>query len=168
MFEFGVAGYEPEWLSGGNDIARRHGGRLRALAGRVLTRVWLVWDVRGGEWFRDGPVLFDFAGEQVEIVHRAFDDISLSWNTIDPGRPVHWPDFDLEWRPEPLAELRPLPGRRLTEAGLLEWTGTDAARGSVSVSFVLAGDRVTVFNALDENGLHFGPPHPLERPHGLG
>ncbi|GGN64279.1 hypothetical protein GCM10011579_033520 [Streptomyces albiflavescens] len=165
MFDFGIAGYQPAWLSGCSDMVREHGHRLRDLAGRTLTRVWMVWDLHDDEWFCDCPVLFDFEGEQVEINHHKLGDLSLTWNTIDPTRPVRWPDFDLEWRSEPLSELEALRGLVLKGAELLEWTCRDAAQGNVDVSFAFETGRVTVFNALDENGLSFDSPRPSQRSH---
>lgn len=32
--------------------------------------------------------------------------LSLTWNAIDPCRPVGWTGFDLEWRPDALPELQ--------------------------------------------------------------
>ncbi|MFC4494919.1 hypothetical protein ACFPA8_12315 [Streptomyces ovatisporus] len=159
MFDFGIGGYRPVWLNGRGEVTREHGLRLRGLVGRTLTRVWMVWDRQDDEWFCDCPVLFDFDGEQVEINHQKLDDLSLTWNTVDPARPLLWPEFDLQWRPEPLPGLRALRGLPLGGVELLEWTGRDAAQGSVDVSFVFEADRrATVFNALDENGLTFDPP----------
>lgn len=69
MFDFGIVGYQPVWLNHRSDVVREHAHRLRGLAYRTLTRVWMVWDLQGDEWFCDCPVLFDFDGEQVEIRH---------------------------------------------------------------------------------------------------
>ncbi|MBC9718781.1 hypothetical protein H9Y04_40265 [Streptomyces sp. TRM66268-LWL] len=167
MFDFGIAGYEPLWLNGRSDLVRAHAHRLRGLAGRTLTCVWMVWDREDDEWFCDGPVLFDFDGEQVEINHQKFDDLSLTWNTVDPGAPVRWPDFDLQWRADPLPGLPALRGLRLAGVELLEWAVRDMAQGNVDISFVFETGRVTVFNALDENGLSFAPPGRHQRIHPL-
>ncbi|WP_137991337.1 hypothetical protein [Streptomyces vilmorinianum] len=167
MFDFGIAGYQPSWLNRRSDVVREHGHRLSGLAGRTLTRVWMVWDRQDDEWFCDCPVLFDFEGEQVEINHQKFDDLSLTWNTIDPGDPVRWSGFDLQWRAEPLLGLSALRGLSLRGVDLLEWTGRDLAQGNVEVSFVFATSRVTVFNALDENGLSFAPPDRNQQSHPL-
>lgn len=51
---------------------------------------------------------------------------------------------------------------------LLEWTGRDVAVGTVAVSFVFAGGRVTVHNALDENGIELAEPDPRWRRHHVG
>jgi hypothetical protein len=42
---------------------------------------------------------------------------------------------------------------------LLEWTDEDMAPGVVAVSFAFPdARRVTIYNALDENGMEFGLP----------
>ncbi|WP_431903854.1 hypothetical protein [Nonomuraea sp. bgisy101] len=93
MFDFGIPGYRAEWLSGRSAIAAAHGNRLARLTGRRLTRALLVWDIDEDEWFADCPVILDFEGEQVEIEHRKFDKLSITWNTIDPAGSPDWPDF---------------------------------------------------------------------------
>ncbi|WP_226874562.1 hypothetical protein [Microbispora sitophila] len=45
MFDFGIPGYQPRWLSGREEIAAAHGPRLAHLAGRRLTRALMVWDI---------------------------------------------------------------------------------------------------------------------------
>ncbi|MEU4094224.1 hypothetical protein [Streptomyces sp. NPDC026673] len=158
MFDFGIEGYRPRWVSGREAVERGHGDRLRALAGRTLTGVWLVWDAGEDEWFCDCPVLFDFDGEQVEVNHNKLDELSLTWNSVDPRRPLDWFDFDLRWRAEPLPGLRALLGRRLTRVDLDEWQVQDVPSRTVDITFVFDDTRVRVFNALDENGLDIGPP----------
>ncbi|MFE6844677.1 hypothetical protein [Streptomyces sp. NPDC057686] len=165
MFDFGIEGYRPHWLNDPGLVARTHGPRLRALSGRTLTQVWTVWDLVDDEWFRDCPVLLDFDDVQVEVNHRKFDDLSLTWNTINPRRPVSWTGFDLEWRSEALPGLQMLRGMTLRGAELLEWIVGNVAGSTADVSFVFPDARLTVFNALDENGLTFDPPGPDQRVH---
>ncbi|MEU7295713.1 hypothetical protein AB0A76_21250 [Streptomyces exfoliatus] len=165
MFDFGIAGYQPAWSDGRSHVVQEHGHRLRGLTGRTLTRVWMVWDLRNDEWFCDCPVLFDFDGQQVEIHHHKLGDLSLTWNMIDPTHPIRWPGFDLQWRPEPFPGLQALRGLPLKGVELLEWIGGDVAQGNVDISFAFETGRVTVFNALDENGVSFDPPGPSQRSH---
>jgi hypothetical protein len=151
---FGIRDYRADWQPG-RDAAAAHGKHLARLAGRTLTHAWLLWDVHDDEWFADAPVLLDFEGEQLEIQHRKFDDLSLTWNTVTPDtNPFPWADFTLRWRNDVVAGS----GEAVSAVELLEWRGQDMARGMVAVSIVLAHGRVTVHNALDENGLAFGPP----------
>jgi hypothetical protein len=75
---------------------------------------------------------------------------------------VNWPtsdDFQLAWRADALG-LDALRGRVLQEVALLEWIGEDAALGMVAVWFGFPNGQVTIYNALDENGLSFDSPQP--------
>ncbi|MEU8381402.1 hypothetical protein [Streptosporangium sp. NPDC048865] len=170
MFDFGIAGYKPVWLRGRSAVFAAHGRRLALLKGRRLTRALLVWDLDESAWFCDGLVLLDFEGEQVEIVHHKFDEISITWNTVDPAQPLNWAGqaFRLAWRGDTPDELAALAGQRLHALELLEWDGEDLAKGMVAVSFVFPDGRVTIYNALDENGMEFGLPDPRYTRHGLG
>ncbi|MEU4834319.1 hypothetical protein [Streptosporangium sp. NPDC023615] len=160
MFDFGISGYRPAWLSGSSVVAAAHGGRLAMLEGRRLTRALLVWDLDEDAWFPDGLVLLDFEGEQVEIVHQKFDEISITWNTVDPAQPLDWAGegLRLTWRGDEPDELVSLRGRRVRAVELLEWTGDDMAQGAVAVGFLFSHGRLTIYNALDENGMEFGDP----------
>ncbi|MEV6560492.1 hypothetical protein AB0M22_32560 [Nocardia sp. NPDC051756] len=177
MAYFDIEGYQPQWLSGRREIADAHGRRLQALLGRRLTRAWLAWDRDDDQWFADGPVLLDFDGEQVELNHQKFDDLSITWNTVDPIEQATWsngddddPDvhtFHLSWRHDTRPELVALEGQQLQAIELLEWAGRNVADGMVAVSFIFADDRVTISNGMDENELEFGAPLAEYRSHQL-
>lgn len=139
------------------------------LEGRRLTQTFVVWDLEDDAWFSDGLVLLAFEGEQVEIVHQKFDELSITWNTVDPSQPLDWGGeaFRLAWRPDLPGDLAELRGQRLQDVELLEWTGEDMARGTVAVSFAFPDGRVTIYNALDENGMEFGLPDRRYAPHRL-
>ncbi|MET0132811.1 MAG: hypothetical protein ABW215_04375 [Kibdelosporangium sp.] len=183
MFDFGVPGYRPQWLNGLRTVTAAHGDRLHALAGRPLTHLWLVWDLGDDTWFADCPVLVDFGGAQIEINNQKFDDLSITWNTVDPGRPMAWPrsedPYDFERRaergqpgpgqPEPEWQDRTPPelrGQPLQAAEFVAWAGPkgDMANGAVHVEFTLPGGGFTIFNALDENGIEYSLPAPRTGP----
>lgn len=173
MSYFDIQGYQPHWLNGLSATTAAHGPRLQTLTSRRLRRAWLLCDLDADEWFADGPVLLDFDGEQVEINHQKFDDLSITWNTVDPVRQPTWtygdwghPDdhvFHLGWRHGTRSELTALQAQPLQAVELLEYAGGDMADGMVAVSFAFPGGRVTVSNVLDENGLEFGEPQPSYR-----
>ena len=172
MFDFGLPGYRPQWLSGVADISSSHASGLRSLVGRTLTSSWLVWDLEDDAWFADCPVVLDFDGPQVAIHHRKLDDLSITWNGVDVhAAPVSWPgtepELQLAWRDDAVPALSALRGRQVTGVELLEWLGPDAASGMVAVSFILGDRMITVHNALDENGLAFDLPEPAYRVHRL-
>jgi hypothetical protein len=165
MFRFGIQGYRPRWLNGRDSITAAHGPRLAGLAGLTLQRAWLVWDLDADEWFTDAPVLMDFGAEQVEIDHQKFDDVSITWNTIDPSRAIEDSYFHLAWHAEPLPPLAELPGQALDHVELLEWAGDDVAHGSIAVGFDFRPTWLIIFNALDENGFEHHAPGPSYRRH---
>jgi hypothetical protein len=155
---FGIEGYQPVWRRGLASIRARHGRRLAGLVGRRLAHVWLLWDLDADEWFADAPVLLDFDGEQLDIQHQKFDEVSTTWVTADPNKPVSFLEFDLAWRSGATPDLRHLEGQHLREISLLEWQGGDMADGMVAVHLRFDDGQLTVYNALDENGLSFSPP----------
>ncbi|MFY1616317.1 hypothetical protein [Micromonospora sp. WMMD736] len=171
LFDFGIAGYQPVWLNGVDEIAARHGHRLRSLVGRRLTSSWLVWNDDPDEWFPDCPVVLDFTGERLEVNHQKFNDLSITWNSIDVTRGPEWPTsdgFQLRWRDDVHDVLAALRGQRLEAVTLLEWAGDDLAAGTVTVGLRFADGWLTVYNALDENGLGFGDLPSEYRRHPVG
>ncbi|MGW4249683.1 hypothetical protein [Nocardia sp. NPDC004722] len=175
---FGIQGYQPHWLAGRDAIESTHGRRLAGLVGSRLSAGWLVWNRETNAWFPDGPVLLDFDGEQVEIVHQKFDELSITWNGIDPIRFPVWPNdddnpeaygFQLAWRRDAVPALFAFEGQVLTAVDLLEYAGHpgDFAAGMVAVSFAFDDRRVTISNGLDENRLEFGGPSADYRRHQL-
>jgi hypothetical protein len=167
MFRFGIQNYRPHWLRGRDSITTSHGRRLARLAGLTLQHVWLLWDLTDDEWFTDAPVLLQFGDEQVEIDHQKFDDVSITWNTINPAQKIEDDFFHLAWRPEPLPPLTELPGQTLDHVELLEWSSgpNDMANGSIALGFNFPPAWLTIFNALDENGVSHDLPHPHYRRH---
>lgn len=167
-FNFGIPGYQPDWRHGISDIASRHAQRLRGLVGRRLTSTWVVWDDDDDSWFADCPMVLDFDEERLEINHQKFDDISITWCTIDVTRAPLWPTSDgfrLRWRDDAPASLAARHGQRLTEVELLEYVGGDMADGSVALGLRFADDWLTIYNALDENGIEVGEISPQYRRH---
>jgi hypothetical protein len=125
---FGIQRYQPQWRNSRHAVTQAHGRGLHALIGRRLTRSWLVWNRNDDKWFADCPVLLDFEGEQVEINHQKFDDLSITWNSINPSEPIIWTyddhteDFPLRWRDDACPRLAELNGQQLETSEVLEWT----------------------------------------------
>ncbi|RAO09377.1 hypothetical protein GUI43_03718 [Micromonospora noduli] len=130
-----------------------------------------MWEAEHDEWFADCPVVLDFAGERLEVNHQKFDDLSITWNSVDVTRPPVWStsdDFRLVWRDDAPAVLAALRGQRLEAVELLEWAGGDLADGSVAVGLRFSDGWLALYNPLDENGIAFGQLEPEYRRHRLG
>lgn len=91
----------------------------------------------------------------------------MGWNSLTSHGPVRWPGIDLRWRHNAVPALTSLHGQVVQKIELLEWRGNDAAQGMAAIGFVFPHSRVTVFNALDENGLSFTAHEPGYVPHPL-
>ncbi|MEV6371332.1 hypothetical protein AB0L86_31060 [Micromonospora musae] len=115
--------------------------------------------------------MLDFAGERLEVNDEKFDDLSITWGSVDVTRAPVWPTSDgfrLVWRDDVPAVSAARCGQRLTAVELLEWAGGDLADGTFAVGLRFADGWLTVYNALDENGLAFGQLKPQYRRHHLG
>lgn len=111
-------------------------------------------------WFADCPVVLDFDGERAELCHWKFDEISISWNSIDTTAVISgWEGFELtpRWSSAD-ARLEPFTGQELREVALLEWrpSGPDLAYGNIAVEFVFDAGRFRIANGLDENAIEVG------------
>ncbi|MEU7526690.1 hypothetical protein AB0A74_13230 [Saccharothrix sp. NPDC042600] len=168
----GIEGYEPRWLHGWRPTHDAHGDRLRGLVGRVLTRGRVAWDPPADRWVTECPVLLDFEGEQVEVNHKAATAMSITWNTIDPARPVVWNGHRWVWRDDVAPELVALRGRRVRAVDLLEWHVPDDVDDDevreVAVAFTIGDTELVVYNEADDTRLRTGPPTAWHRRHRLG
>ncbi|MER7366473.1 hypothetical protein [Nonomuraea wenchangensis] len=168
----GISGFEPTFLVGLEAIRDEHGSGLAGLSGRCLTGFAIVRFIEDGDWYADCPVVLDFDGVQVEICHSKFDELFISWNTIDTTAGITgWEWFELTpaWSSAD-ERLEPFIGRKLREAALLEWRPSrrDLAAGTLAVEFVFDTGRFPIANALDENSIEAGEPHPEWVRHPLG
>ncbi|WP_241832857.1 hypothetical protein [Amycolatopsis sp. CB00013] len=90
--------------------------------------------------------MVDFGDERLEITHWKFDELSLTWNRIDPVGKSSWDWGDpaepssLRWRQDVFPKLSALEGQVLQDVE---------------------------FNAPDENGLEYTEPDSSYRRHSL-
>jgi hypothetical protein len=145
---------------------RRNVESLRSVTGVIVDDAWVVWNRELDEWFADLPIVLQLAdGRRLEICWEKFDDLSLTWGTIDVSvEPTAWVEWPLEWRPHPLAPLAGVTGASLTEVfatGIRFETHDigypERTRSSVWLTtglwFGTGSGGLHVYNALDENGL---------------
>ncbi|MER5424162.1 hypothetical protein [Streptosporangium roseum] len=168
----GISGFEPTFLVGLEAIRDERGPGLAALGGRRLTGFAIVRFIEDGDWYAECPVVLDFDGVQVEISHSKFDELSISWNTIDTTAAITgWDWFELTpaWSSAD-ERLESFIGQELCEVALLEWRPSrrDVAAGTLAVEFVFDTGRFHIANALDENSIDLGDAHPEFVRHPLG
>jgi hypothetical protein len=98
------------------DQLRRQRDRLQALVGQRVTAGWTGWFPGGDRLAPGAPVLLAFdGGEQVELAWQKWDDLSVTWNTVDPAEPHPY-----EWRPAAPAEVAAILGQTVTGIAVSE------------------------------------------------
>jgi hypothetical protein len=170
-FDFGIAGFQPRFV---NATASLPLDLLRSMIGMALRGSWVMWDLTANEWFPGGPVVLDFEGVHIEVCAQKFDEYSVTSNAIDLRAQINWAgvgaDLPLEWRLDGAPALRSHVGHRLEAVRIIEarWrtivevdqdhperVGRREDWGWVlhGVEFEFSGGTVTLFNALDANGV---------------
>jgi hypothetical protein len=161
----GLEGYNPEWYHDATALADVHRARFKQLIGEKLLTGWLMWDMNERGWFADGPVVLGFNEANVEITHRRFDECAITWDQVDMTAPPDWygTGIPLDWRPDPHAALRGARGRILREVNIIERTTPSPWRPSTLHAVELLFDRyrLSIYNAMDENGLSETPERDL-------
>jgi hypothetical protein len=103
-------------------------------------------------------------GRQLEICWEKFDDLSITWNTIDLSvSPKAWVEWPLEWRDAAHPALLACAGATIHDVRATTFRFTtqnvdhphEVSEVWLTAGIWLAtgGSGVHIFNALDENGL---------------
>lgn len=162
--DHGIPGWAPRWGPAGEQLTELR-SILVGLRGRRIVDSRVVWDLEDNSWFADLPVVLLLDDHrQLEISWQKFDDLSISWDSLDlEAAPIGWADQPLAWQSQGHDALRSVNGRVITSTALTELlftTGQTGTPGGWLVGGLLLetdGGSLHIFNALDENGLSFGP-----------
>ena len=169
MTDVDVSGWQPAWEAAQTQL-QLQAVRLGSLREHSIVDAWIVWNLEHDKWFADLPVVLEFDdGRRLEVSWQTFDELSISWNTIDVAvTPLAWVTWPLEWRSQNHPALRNVVGQvvRRVEATqhLVTTRRVDAAADTSSawmtsgVWLQTTGSGLHLFNALDENGLSNNPP----------
>lgn len=168
---YGIADYEPRYCTTVDEVTRTIGDNLRQIIGRPFSAAYLIWD-QDDEWHPDGPVVLRFKDLQLEICAWGLDKLSLTFNEIDLGHSPSWYDSSvtLKWRLDPFEEFVGLVDGRVEAISVLEFhsqarvvsSNNPSEIGKVESAWLLPGIELqftsgwlSVYNALDENGISF-------------
>jgi len=162
--DFDISGWAPQWLPAREQLDVQR-DRLLACSGQRIVDSWLVWNLELDKWFADLPVILSLDdGRHLEVCWQKFDELSITWNTIDVSRaPVAWVTWPLVWRSQGHKALRAVTGSIITAVASTEhrFTTRQATTGAEEHAAWLVGGlwletndkSLQIFNALDENGL---------------
>ena len=159
-----VSGWRPDFQPADEQFRHQATG-LRNLAGLRITGAWTVWNLQFDEWFADLPVVIRLDdGRQLEVCWEKFNDLSITWDTIDLAvTPKAWVEWRLEWRTTAHPALLASVGSRIqsVRATTFRFSTQNVDRPRevckvwLTAGLWLATDSgdFHIFNALDENGL---------------
>ncbi|MGB3443474.1 MAG: hypothetical protein WBA97_32460 [Actinophytocola sp.] len=148
----------------------RQAARLRALSNLRVVETWTVWNLEHDEWFAGLPVVLRLdRGPQLEVCWEKFDDLSITWGTIDVAlTPRGWVEWPLEWRQAAHPALAAITGATLETVAVTSFRFVtknvsdprDRHAVWLTTGLWLATDcgDLHIFNGLDENGLSDQPP----------
>lgn len=131
---------------------------------------WTAWIVEDDEWFADLPVVLQLkSGRQFEVCWEKFDDLSITWDTIDLAvTPQAWVEWPLGWRIQqdlPFGTALASPITEVAASRFLFRTENVEHPHDVRATWLTAGlwvgtqlGGIHVFNALDENGVSADRP----------
>ena len=164
-----VSGWVPAFLPADEQLDRQ-AARLRSLTGHRVAQTWTVWALEHDEWFADLPVVLRLDhGPQLEVCWEKFDELSITWNTIDvTDTPTAWVEWPLEWRQAAHPALATIADATVDQIAATSSrfpTENAAEPFCIKASWLTTGlwlatsrGDLHIFNALDENGL--SPQHP--------
>jgi hypothetical protein len=164
MTDLDVSGWQPVWQPAETQL-RHQAGQLTSLRGRRVVDAWIVWNLEHDKWFADLPVVIEFDdGRRFEVSWQKFDELSISWNSIDVAvTPIAWVTWPLQWRSQGHPALRNIVGCavRTVDATQHRFTthrvdapgNTSAVWLTSGIWLETTGAGLHLFNALDENGL---------------
>ena len=166
MATWGIADWEPHWLPGGEQL-RQQAAALRSLVGTRVETTWGVWDLDQDAWFEDMPVVLCFDdGRQLEVCWQKFDDLSITWGTVDlEAAPAGFGSWRLQWRRGAHSVLASIEGGRVTDVqSTSHLFRTFSEDGKESSEWLIGGlivhtdlGPLHIFNKLDANDLSLDP-----------
>ncbi len=171
MVDLHISGWTPQWAPASDQLNLQRTNLLR-LRGHRIVDSWLVWDLDHDTWFADLPVILMLDdGRQLEVSWQKFDDLSITWNTIDVSTtPTAWVTWPLTWRSQGHESLQAVTGRTITAVASTEHrfatrhVSPPPPSAEVNSTWLVGGlwletdhAGLHIFNALDENGLTNDP-----------
>ena len=118
---FEISGWQADWQPAREQLVR-HTDRFRGLGGKQVKRGWVAWIEEHEERFPDLPVIVEFEdGVRLEVCWQKFDDLSITWNSIDVTvPPMAWVTWPLSWRLAGHPALTKVAGAVVTQVNATE------------------------------------------------
>ena len=150
-----IQGYKPEWVLDKAKAEELIAAWSRKWAGKSIEKTFVGWYKPDNSWYEDLPIILIIDGEQIEICWQQFDSLSITKNQIDVNNCISY-DERIPYRENALSALNKSIGKKVlsVKLGMSSMTLEDKVIPMInSVDFELENGYLTIFNALDENGV---------------
>ncbi len=168
----GIESYNPKFYTETGDIVAELNEAFQTLIGKVISEVWVVYDINENKWFKDCPVILIIDGMQVEISAYKIDELAITFNSISMSEKLNWydmDDFKLEWRKNAFSDILAVLNKKICNIEIMEYNLVTEITYSKDnpkeqdkkisawllngIGFELDDGYFAVFNGLDENNI---------------
>ena len=154
-----IQGYKPEWVQDKAKAEELVTDLSGQLVGKSIKTTFVGWYEPDDSWYQDLPIILIINGEQIEICWQKFDSLSITKNQINVNNCISYGER-IPFRENALSSLNKAIGKRVLSVKLgmssMEWGGIEIPLIN-SLVFELENGYLTIFNALDENGVSHEP-----------
>jgi hypothetical protein len=150
-----IQGYNPKWVLDKVEAENFIGVWSRQWVGKTIERTFVGWYESNDSWYEDLPIILIIGGEQIEICWQKFDSLSITKNQINVDNCISY-DEKIPYRENALSALSGAIGKRIlsVKLGMSFMTLEEKVIPMInSVDFELENGFLSIFNALDENGV---------------
>ena len=150
-----IQGYKPEWVLDKVKAEKLIDCWSRNWVGKSIEKTLVGWYEPDDSWYEDLPIILIIDGEQIEICWQQFDSLSITKNQIDVNDCVSY-DEKIPYRENMLITLNQAIGKKIVDVklGMSSMTLEGKTIPMInSVDFELENGFLTIYNALDENGV---------------
>lgn len=150
-----IEGYCPNWVHDKDTALELLESFAREWVGKSIDSTYVGWYTEDDTWYEDIPIVLIIGEKQYEICWHEFDDLSITENQLNLNSCMV-SGLSIPMRKNSLPVLNKAIGKTIlgVELGESEMSADDKKTRIInSVNFILEAGYLTVFNALDENGV---------------
>ena len=150
-----IQNYSPEWVEDKEKAEALIQAFARLWVGKTIESTYVGWYVPDDEWYEDFPIIIKIDGVQFEVCWQKFDSLSITKNQIDIDNCISGDEL-IPYKKDALSALQRATGKRIksVKLGMSSMTLEDKVIPMInSLDFELENGYLTIFNALDENGV---------------
>ncbi|WP_368503899.1 hypothetical protein AB3N04_17520 [Alkalihalophilus sp. As8PL] len=156
--------YKPQFFRDPIHLLAEHKDRLIAQKGKQIRNIWVAWDYKKDEWYKELPVVVEVDNCRIELCANRIGEYSISFDEINIASGLEDYHKKLKWEKNKLGCLHKVLNQRIRSIELIESTvhvsylKEDQLSGKVTIDYVIDGigfnlddGYLAICNGLDEN-----------------